>query len=401
MTRKAIFYHISIPHVSKVQSHGYSSSIINRFKMSKNKKICCFFNYPSHYRKSIYAEMGKELNCAFIFGDEVPTIKEFDCSILNNVKRVHYRHLFKRVVWVSEVIKTMISQYNTYIVTPATNSLTHWLLLLLTKIIPGKKIFFWTHGYYGNESPRQRFFKRRMFLNADGLFLYGDYSKELMLRDGFDAKKLHVIHNSLNYEEHIKLRDTTSTSKIYQEHFNNDHATIVVIGRVNKRKKLDILVDAVHLLHKEHFHVNVMIIGEGEALQSLKQETIQSGIDKYFWFYGACYDERKNAELIYNADLCVVPGDIGLTAIHAMTFGVPVISHDYFPTQGPEFEVIVPGVSGDFFVHDDTRSLCETIKKWFITNADKRNEVRQQCYNVIDEGWNPNYQMEILKRILV
>ena len=33
------------------------------------KKICCFFNYPPHYRYAIYNAMDRTLNCDFFFGD--------------------------------------------------------------------------------------------------------------------------------------------------------------------------------------------------------------------------------------------------------------------------------------------------------------------------------------------
>ena len=48
------------------------------------------------------------------------------------------------------------------------------------------------------------------------------------------------------------------------------------------------------------------------------------------WFYGACYDESKLGELIFNADLCVSPGNVGLTAVHSMGYGTPVITHNNF-----------------------------------------------------------------------
>ena len=52
------------------------------------------------------------------------------------------------------------------------------------------------------------------------------------------------------------------------------------------------------------------------------------------------YDENEIGDLIYNADLCVSPGNVGLTAIHTLTYGTPVLSHANFPNQMPEFEAI-------------------------------------------------------------
>jgi glycosyltransferase involved in cell wall biosynthesis len=79
------------------------------------------------------------------------------------------------------------------------------------------------------------------------------------------------------------------------------------------------------------FFCNAVLIGDGEDRLRLEGIVKERGVNKQVWFYGACYDEKQNAELIYNADMCVVPGDVGLTAIHSMMFGTPVISHNYFP----------------------------------------------------------------------
>ena len=74
-------------------------------------------------------------------------------------------------------------------------------------------------------------------------------------------------------------------------------------------------------------------------------------------FFGPCYDEFEIGMLIYNAALCVSPGNVGLTAIHSLSYGTPVISHNDFKHQMPEFEAIVPGETGAFFIANDLNSL--------------------------------------------
>lgn len=364
-------------------------------------RICCFFNHPSHYRESIYTLMDSRLHCDFFFGDEVPTIREMDCSVLNNVTRVHYYYIGKRILYVKGVIKPLILKYDTIIVTPATNSITHWMLLLLFKILPKKRIYFWTHGLYGNESKRQLFFKKLMYKNAAGIFLYGNYAKRLMIDNGFDASRLHIVYNSLNYEEQLALRKSIRQSNIYLDYFGNSNPTIILIGRINKRKRIELLIEAIELLNRKGFMVNVVIVGDGLDKEELIRLTVEENICKQFWFYGACYDEKTNAQLIYNSDLCVVPGDIGLTALHAMTFGVPVISHDYFPSQGPEFEIIIPGVTGNFFKNGDPFSLCDAIYNWLNSSSYNRDTIRQLCYSEIDKNWNPRAQIRTFEKVLL
>ena len=107
-----------------------------------------------------------------------------------------------------------------------------------------------------------------------------------------------------------------------------------------------------------------------------------------------------NAELIYNADLCVSPGNVGLTSIHSLMFGCPVISNDDFKTQMPESEVIIKGKTGDFFHAYDSSDLSRSISAWFSHHVDDRNRVRMDCFEIIDNYWNPNFQLNILKQVL-
>lgn len=86
--------------------------------------------------------------------------------------------------------------------------------------------------------------------------------------------------------------------------------------------------------------------------------------------------------------------------MHTMVFGTPVISHNEFKWQMPEFEAIHPNETGDFFEYGDLKSLEKTISNWFSNKKDKREEVRAACYQEIDLQWNPYFQMEVIRNNL-
>ena len=66
----------------------------------------------------------------------------------------------------------------------------------------------------------------------------------------------------------------------------------------------------------------------------------------------------------------------------------------------PEFEAIKPGVTGDFFERDNVESLANCISNWFKSKENCRENIRQQCYQEIDNCWNPHYQLSVLKSVL-
>lgn len=361
--------------------------------------ICLIYNYAQHYRTNIFCLMDKELAIDFVFGDKYLDVKKMDYSLLNNFKKEvkNIRFLKEPLTFQIGVIP-LIKDYPTYIMLGDLHSISTWAMLILSKIFR-KKIYLWSHGWYGKEGKLKIVLKKIFFGLADGTFLYGNYAKDLMIKAGLNADKLHVIHNSLMYTEHIELRKHTKETLIFQNHFNNNYKNIIFVGRLTAQKRLDMLFQALIELKSLGLVYNLTIIGTGEKEASLKELTEKIGLNKTTWFYGPCYNESLLAELIFNADLCVSPGNVGLTAIHSMTFGTPVITHNNFSKQGPEFEAIKEGVTGAFYTYNNAISLANTIQNWISTQKN-RIEIRNKCYKVIDEKWNPYYQIEVIKSTL-
>ncbi|MFT5738257.1 MAG: hypothetical protein ACI9SG_002609, partial [Maribacter sp.] len=70
--------------------------------------------------------------------------------------------------------------------------------------------------------------------------------------------------------------------------------------------------------------------------------------------------------------------------------------------QMPEAEAITPGLNGDFFNLDDTTDLANKITSWFEKIKTKnREEIRLNCYKVIDDKYNPYYQASLIEDTLI
>ena len=364
-------------------------------------KICLINNYASHYRTHIFMLLDKELSCDFYFGDKMGDIKKMDYSLLKNFKTEIQNKIFIKppLYWQKGVISLFKKKYTHYILTGEPFCISTWLVLALNKLFFHKKIYFWSHGWYGKESNIRKFLKKIFFGLADGIFLYGDYAKQLMVKEGFDEKKLYVIYNSLAYDEQIEIRKNIAKTDVFTNHFENDCHNLIFVGRLLQNKRLDMLLQALSELNKQDEKYNLTLVGAGESKDELLNLARKLDIEKNVWFYGESYNEEELANLIYNVDLCISPGNIGLTAIHAMVYGCPVITHDNFAYQMPEFEAITKKKTGDFFKQNDINSLVETIQNWFEQNID-RNIIRQNCYNVIDSKYNPHYQLNVIKSVL-
>lgn len=360
-------------------------------------KLCIVYNFAAHYRQSIFKLIDDTFDCTWLFGKANQDIRKMDYSIFKaSITEVDTRR-FAGLTFQKKVLG-LLRKHDIFLMLGDSRCVSTWLFLLFSKFTPRKKVYLWSHGIYGKESKMEMLFKKFIFKLADGVFLYNNYARELMLKKGFKADKLFVIYNSLDYDQQLKIRHRIRPSDIYKEHYENDYPNLIFIGRLTKIKKLEILLEAVSVLKKRGVFFNVTFVGDGSERKTLERKAEELGIDGSIWFYGACYDEMANAELIYNADLCVAPGNVGLTAIHSMVFGTPVMTHNEFKWQMPEFEAIVPSRTGDFFEYGSIISLVEKIEEWFGGNGIFRDQIREECYKEIDDHWTPQYQIEVLKK---
>lgn len=364
--------------------------------------ICLIYNFAQHYRLGVFSLLESELNVDFYFGDKMAGVKKLDYSLLSNFKgELKNSVIFSPIYWQKGALSIFFknySKYEDYIVLGEYYCLSTWLLLFLVRFSKGKRIIFWSHGWYGNEGILKRIIKKFFFNLSDGVFLYGDYARSLMIDIGIPANKLHVIYNSLNYKFQKEVRKSNLYSEIFSSYFNNSNDVLIFTGRLTSEKRLDYLVKAVSILESRGKSFNLVFVGSGEIQHELENLLFSLGLEN-FWFYGACYDEKILAELFYNSSLCISPGNVGLTAIHSLTYGTPVITHSDFRYQGPEFEAIVPGVSGDFFIKDDCVDLASKIEVWFSLGY-SREKIRENCFSIIEEKYNPDYQLSVIKSTL-
>lgn len=364
-------------------------------------KLCLYFNHPAQYREEIYLKIDKEFDCDWYFEKSDTDITKFDINILS---RSYWFNISKigGFYWTKGLLALLKKGYDNYLMIGATRCLSLYVFLLIKKIFyPQKRVFLWTHGFYGKESwIEKNLFKRPLFKLADSILVYGDFSRDLMISGGFDPNKVVTIHNSLAYSKQLKLRNSLLYSDIYKKHFSNNFPVLIFIGRLTSVKKLDMIIDALLILKNRNEFYNLVLVGDGSDRLFLESKVMDMGLRDMVWFYGACFDERQNAELIYNADLCVSPGNIGLTVIHSLMFGCPAITHNDFKWQMPEFEAIQTGATGDFFERGNVHDLSDTISRWFLEYQSHRDSVRNACYEKVDSQWNPEFQLNVLKNIL-
>lgn len=350
---------------------------------------CCIFGGGSLYRLPVYNLLAKKIDCDFYIGVERDDagIKAYDYSELTNFKGEILHKRFGKFFWQKGGMKTWGMPYEYYFVGGA-YCLTSWVMILLS-FFSKKKVVSWSHGLYGRESGLRKLVKVVFFKACYQCLVYNQRAKDLMIQCGINGGKIHVVYNSLDTDHILSIRSKLEKTELYKKIFANDNPNLVYIGRITQRKRLDLVLQAMKILLNKGTPVNFLVVGKDIDGVGLEKMAGDMGLSTLVHLYGQCYDDDIIGEMFYNADVCVAPGNAGLIVINALSFGCPVITHDNLAYQTPEFEAIMPGVTGDFFHHDDADDLSAKIEAWAYNKSENdRERIMNNAFKEVDGKWN-------------
>jgi glycosyltransferase involved in cell wall biosynthesis len=277
--------------------------------------------------------------------------------------------------------------------------LTTWLSALLCRL-RGKKVLMWTHGYRTKPKSRvKRWFKNSFYKLADGLVLYGERAKSILIEEGFKAEQLFVAYNSApGVPRSNPAADVSTISHLPK--FKHPAPTLIWVGRMTPAKELPLLVEAVKRLHEAGTLCNVILIGEGPDHARISHLVTTNQLNDFFLLPGAVHDTRQLAAYLNLAQVAVSPGAIGLFAILAHGYGLPVVTHDDFTTQGPEAEIIVAGQTGSFFAEGDADAFAEALRLW-LESPERCLSAAAMCRERVSRCYNPEYQIAVLREAVL
>lgn len=383
-------------------------------------KCAIVYHYLASYRRPIFNELMKSGSTEFTLYSGLQSeieIKKIDPEMASlPIEEGGLRWVFlknnwlfrKKFLWQSGLLKLVFtSSFDSFIFLGSPYHLSTWIASVIARL-RGKDVYFWMHGVYKDKPTKVDWLKLNVFYKlATGFFLYGNRSLEVMKRHKVKPiDKMHVIYNSLDYDESVKKRkivDEKAVNNYRNEYFNDDNFPVVIfIGRLTNIKKIDMLISAQHVLKKKGADAffNILLIGDGEEKDKLIELSKTLGLSDNVKFLGAVYDETIIAETIMYADLCIVPGAVGLTAMHSLSYGTPVISHNNLDIQMPEVESIIPGVTGDLYEYNNFNNLVEVLENWLLSHPNKTAGLMEECFAVIDTYYNPYYQRNIIESVL-
>jgi len=373
--------------------------------MTVRRRIAFFNPIFAHYRTALLRELCASTRREFhFFGDTEDRYGGIPVAELPPgacFTRLPYRRLFKVFAWQWGTIRpTLFGDFDAYILVGDAHYLSSWLGAILVRM-RGRRLLFWSHGWTRTDRGLKGLLRRMFYRLADGLLLYGDRAREIGISAGFSADRLHVMYNSLDYDQQRDCAESVlpeELAALRTRLFGSDPVPVVIAtARLTGKKRFDLLIRALGLINRGGRRVDLLLVGDGPARAALEQ--LAAGEHVHVVFVGSCYDERKLAALYACASVTCAPGEIGLTCMHSLGYGVPIVTHADPALQMPEWEAIVPGTSGDLFKPGDVADLAAKLAHW-TQQPGVPEQTRRACQSRIAQRYHARVQAHAIESAL-
>ena len=161
-------------------------------------------------------------------------------------------------------------------------------------------------------------------------------------------------------------------------HINTDSKTIITVGRLERQKGYDLLLQALPIVYEKHPDWHVNIFGDGSEREALKKQRAELGLGNFVTFKGYV----RNIEQEYAGSAFFVLSSrfegFPMVLLEAAACGLPIVSFDC--PEGPS--TLLKNGGGLLVPIGDVGKLGETINL-LIENHELRDKLMRQSQELV------------------
>lgn len=185
-----------------------------------------------------------------------------------------------------------------------------------------------------------------------GITAASTHTRELLAKNHRRTKRVGLIQSGVDLQAIKTIRPSTTK------------CDILYVGRLVRDKHLDKLLEAVHILSKQHTNVKCLIIGKGPEKHKLEKQAAHLNIQKYVDIIDPLEDSRDIYAHMLAAKVFVLPSTregFGIVALEALACDLPVITINV-PTNAAR-NLIIDGQNGSL-VNLDEHAIAQSVVYW-------------------------------------
>jgi GT2 family glycosyltransferase len=258
---------------------------------------------------------------------------------------IHWPGAHARIAWSAGSLSAARDGYTAAVMGFHLHDFGIWSVLLMRLLTGRPRVALNGHfRLWGGKGPVARAkcaLRRALARFADAVLPYTDAGADACRRAGVAADRIFVLRNTIDVARLRAARERVTQEDVRRWRAAvaaNDAAVFLFVGSFYSAKRLDVAAQAVALLRAQGRNCLFVTIGEGADRRRLETE-FPPGSGAVF--LPAQYDAVQVAPAFAAAHAIVVPDAVGLVAVHALGYGVPMVTCAEGRAHGPEVEYLV------------------------------------------------------------
>ncbi|WP_238884685.1 glycosyltransferase family 4 protein [Clostridium sp. YIM B02551] len=321
----------------------------------------------------------------------------FQSDLINNI-RIRYiatsidsNKIFKLIYWIYSYLKIFIILFTGDIELVHIHMASRGSFYRKSKIVQlskifNKKIIIHLHGaqfdvFYNDEcNDRKKASIRKVFDKADSVIVLSEQWRVFIKT--LTKSRIDVLYNAVNVNE---INEPNTSEKFY----------ITFLGRLDKRKGVYDLIEAIKEVISENNSVTLNLAGDGEidlVNKIIRDNYLQNNIKILGWINS----EEKDV-LLRKTSIYILPSyneGMPMSILEAMSYGIPVIS----TYVGGIPSVIKNDINGILINPGDIKTLTLKIKELMFDKG-KYTLISKMAHKTIIEKFSLKKHIETLMDI--
>ncbi|MCC7409007.1 MAG: glycosyltransferase family 4 protein [Phycisphaeraceae bacterium] len=250
----------------------------------------------------------------------------------------------------------------------------------------------WGHGYA--RRPGRAGWKLRLAVSrlATALVFYNHTTRRRYLDAGFPPDRVFVALNALEQDPIQKARqawlDRPADLADFRRQHNLDKGPVLLfVSRLYHEKKPELMIQTTRLLVQRHPTLRTIIIGKGDLEPAVRQMVRDMNLEPNVLFAGEIYGEDQLAPYFLSSDLFVYPRRIGLSLLHAMGYGLPIVTSDALDSSNPEVEALRDRDNAWLYPGEDPKDLADAVTH-LLADEPLRRRLGESARRTVLEEFN-------------
>jgi glycosyltransferase involved in cell wall biosynthesis len=220
----------------------------------------------------------------------------------------------------------------------------------------------------------------------DFVYAPSEYYRQHLIELGFKRQQLGLLDHGVDLELFCPSRREPD---YWKKHGLEDGFHFIYVGRVSREKNLEVLLESFRSLRARVAGVNLMIVGDGPLLPSLREHYANCGVIFTGWLQG-----EELAKAYASSDALVFPSTtdtFGNVVLEAHACGLPaIVSHRGGPQEivSRNESGIVVNTSHPGALTDAMAALCRSTNLADLQARALRTARGSSWQMVLESFWN-------------